>query len=513
MSTLNKILKDGLEKHGRRTALISGKQRLTYRQLHTCINRLASGLKNLGVQKGQRVAILLQNSPEFVISYFAITKIGAIVVPLNNMLKAEELKYIVEDSEASVIITSSHFCEAAYQLRLRIESLTGIILADKAMPGTVFLGEIYRRFPDSSMAVDVRRDDTAVILYTSGTTGKPKGAILTHYNLLSNASVSAEALGATHRDNFICMLPMFHSFAYTACILLPLSMGARVTILESPRPFSNVIRNIIKNRVTVFVGVPSIYNILKDAHLPKIFTFPLLRFLNPLRLCISGAAALPVETLKKFEKKFRLPLLEGYGLTEASPVVSINPIKGVRKAGSIGLPLRDISVAIGTDDGRMLGAEEVGELLVKGPNVMKGYFKLPVDTKKALRNGWLWTGDMAKIDKDGYIFIVDRKKDMVNVRGLNVYPKEIEELLYLHPKITEAAVIGVKDEHKGEVPKAFITLKDGEGMVEGEVIRFCRERIASFKVPKYVEFRDSLPKNATGKVLKESLRAEERKDV
>jgi len=513
VSTLNKILKDGLAKHGRRIALIAGKKRLTYRQLNTCVNRLANGLKNLGVQKGQRVGILLLNSPEFVISYFAITSIGAVAVPLNNMFKAEELKYIVEDSEASVIITSSHFCDAVYQLRLRIENLTGIILVDKALPGTIFLGEIYRRSPDSSMAVDTRGDDTAVILYTSGTTGKPKGAILTHHNLLSNASVSAEALAATHRDNFICMLPMFHSFAWTACILLPLSKGARATILESPRPFSNVIRSIIKNRVTVFVGVPSIYNILKDAHLPKIFTFSLLRFLNPLRLCISGAAALPAETLKKFEQKLRLPLLEGYGLTEASPVVSINPLKGERKAGSIGLPLRDVSVAIGTEDGQMLGAEEVGELLVKGPNVMKGYFKLPADTKKTLRNGWLWTGDMAKMDRDGYIYIVDRKKDMVNVRGLNVYPKEIEELLYLHPKISEAAIIGVKDEHKGEVPKAFITLKDGERMAEGEVIRFCRERIASFKVPKYVEFRESLPRNATGKVLKTALRAEEGHDV
>jgi len=278
--------------------------------------------------------------------------------------------------------------------------------------------------------------------------------------------------------------------------------------MESPRPFHHVIKAIIQNRVTVFAAIPSIYNILKDAHLPKLFTSRLLKFLNPLKLCISGAAALPVDTLKKFEEKFRIPLIEGYGLTEASPVVSLNPLKGTRKPGSIGLPLPEVNVAIASDNGKILNAEEVGELLVKGPNIMKGYFNLPADTKKALKDGWLWTGDMAKKDKDNYIYIVDRKKDMVNVRGLNVYPKEIEEVLYHHPKVQEAAVIGVKDEHKGEVPKAFIALKEGQTLSEKEVIHFCRKRIAPFKVPKHVEFRDSLPKNTTGKILKTSLRGE-----
>jgi len=511
MLTLAEMIRVNSVRYAKNIALIFNKRKVSYRQLNEHVKKLASGLKGLGVKKGSKIAILLLNSPEFVISYFAITGLGAIVVPLNHMLKAEELKYILEDSEASIIITSSHFCEKTNQLRIRLEKLTYIITVDSEIPGTISLRSIYEKYPANNIEENVNKDDIAAILYTSGTTGKPKGAMLTHYNLLSNATVAADAIRATSRDNFLCILPMFHSFACTACVILPLLKGARTTIMESPQPFHHVIKNILFKRVTIFIGVPSIYNILKDAHLPRIFTSRLLRFLNPLRLFISGAAALPVETLTKFERKFRLPLLEGYGLTEASPVVSFNPLVGKRKAGSIGLPLKDIEVAIVSKDGNLLGPEEVGELLVNGPNVMKGYFKLPQATKETLKDKWLWTGDMAKMDKDGYIYIVDRKKDMVNVRGLNVYPKEIEELLYRHPKISEAAVIGVADKHKGEVPKAFIALKDGQTVTEQEIIHFCRKRMASFKVPKYVEFRKNLPKNATGKILKTALREESKK--
>lgn len=509
MNNLVEMLKENSIRHSRRVALISENRKIPYRQLYESVNKLANGLKGLGVKKGDRIAVLLLNSPEFVISYFAVLKLGAIVVPLNHMFKTEELKYILEDSEASIIITSSQFAEQAIHLRLRLDKLSHIVAVDKTISGLISMAEIYRVYSDSEIREDVKKDDIAAILYTSGTTGKPKGAILTHNNLLSNASVSAYAIKASFRDNFLCMLPMFHSFACTACVLLPLSIGARITIVESPKPFHNVVRNVLRHRISIFVAVPSIYNILNDAVMPKIFTWRLLKFLNPLRMCISGAAALPKETLTRFEKKFKVPLLEGYGLTEASPVVSINPLRGVRKPGSIGLPLKDVEVAIADEDGKWLGSDEVGELLVRGPNVMKGYLKLFEDTGKTLKNGWLWTGDMAKIDKDGYIYIVDRKKDMVNVRGLNVYPKEIEEVLYQHPKIAEVAIIGVKDEHKGEVPKAFIALKKDEELTERDVISYCRERIASFKVPKYVEFRETLPKSAAGKILKSVLRSEE----
>jgi long-chain acyl-CoA synthetase len=276
--------------------------------------------------------------------------------------------------------------------------------------------------------------------------------------------------------------------------------------MKSLRPFKRVVRSIRKNRVTIFVGIPSIYNILKEMKIPGFLSTPLVRLFNPLRICISGAAALPAETLTKFERKFRIPLVEGYGLTEASPVVTLNPVKGKRKAGSIGVPLaRHIKLKVVDEKLAALGTGEIGELLVKGPNVMKGYFRQEAASQETIKDGWLCTGDMAKIDPEGYVFIVGRKKEMVNVRGLNVYPREIEEVLYQNPKVKEAAVIGVIDEHKGEVPKGFIVLKDGEHATEHEIILYLRERLAGYKIPKHIEFRADLPKNTTGKILKRLL--------
>jgi long-chain acyl-CoA synthetase len=277
--------------------------------------------------------------------------------------------------------------------------------------------------------------------------------------------------------------------------------------MKSVRPFKRVIRAIRRNRVTVFVGVPSIYNILKDLKLPKFFHSPLIKLFNPVRVCISGAAALPAETFRGFERKFRIPLLEGYGLTEASPVVTLNPLKGKRKAGSIGVSLsKAIELKIIDEKGNSLGPQQAGELLVKGPNVMHGYYKQDEATRETLKDGWLYTGDMAKIDRDGYVYIVGRKKEMVNVRGLNVYPREIEEVLYQNPKIKEAAVIGIADEHKGEVPKGFVVLKEGCVATEHEIIQYLRDHLAPYKIPKYIEFKDSLPKNTTGKILKRMLK-------
>jgi long-chain acyl-CoA synthetase len=258
------------------------------------------------------------------------------------------------------------------------------------------------------------------------------------------------------------------------------------------------------------VGVPSIYNILKDIKLPRIFHSPLIKLFNPIRICISGAAALPVDTFKGFERKFRIPLLEGYGLTEASPVVTLNPLRGTRKAGSIGLILsKNIELKIVDDKGKETEHNQIGELLVKGPNVMAGYYRQEEATEETIKDGWLYTGDMAKFDKQGYVYIVGRKKEMVNVRGLNVYPREIEEVLYQNPKIKEAAVIGIPDAHKGEVPKAFVVLQDEKYATEHEIIQYLRQRLASYKIPRYVEFRSQLPKNTTGKILKRILKDEE----
>jgi len=456
MITLIEILEENARSYARRVALIFERRRISYRKLTETVSELAAGLLNLGIRPGEKIGILLSNSPEYVFSYFGILKAGAVVVPLNSFLKTEELIYILADSEVKFLITSSDFLEMANQLRIRVESLEKIIIVNRKISKTISFEELLSSSLLRAGPV-LLPEETALLLYTSGTTGYPKGVMLTHHNLVSNALSCTKAIRISKRDNFICILPMFHSFTFTVCILVPLSVGGRVTIVASVRPFKKVIKNILMNRVTVLAGIPALYNLLENFNLPRFFS--LFRFLNPLRFCISGAATLPLEVLARFEKKFRLPLLEGYGLTEASPVVSFNPLKSIRKPNSVGLPLPGIDVKVVDNVGKQLSVGRIGELLVKGVNVMKGYHNQPEETKDVLIEGWLATGDLAKIEQDEYIYIVDRKKDMINVRGLNVYPREVEEIFYHHPAVAEAAVIGIKDEEKGEVPLAYIALR------------------------------------------------------
>lgn len=507
---LGKILDSTCRKYPKRIALVFGQKKITYKELYESTNQLAAGLVKLGIKKQDGVAIFLDNCPEFVISYFSILKAQGVVVPINYMFKIEEAKYILEDSQACCLITSRAYVEIAEELRLRVDTLRHIITTSKTRDDILDFERL--KCQDSRVLAKNSNlsHELAVILYTSGTTGHPKGAMLSHRNLIFNAIDCSRAIKVSHRDAFICILPLFHSFAATVCMNLPLFIGAKTVIMKSVRPFKRIIRAIRKNRVKVFVGVPSIYNILKEIRLPGILNSPLIKLFNPLKVCISGAAALPVETLIKFENKFRLPLLEGYGLTEASPVVTLNPLKGIRKPGSIGVALsKNIELKIADDNGNTLGTDEIGELLTRGPNVMQGYFRKPGVSQETIKDGWLYTGDMAKIDRDGYVYIVGRKKEMVNVRGLNVYPREIEEVLYQNPKIKEAAVIGIADEHKGEIPKAFVVLKEGEKLTEHEVIYYLRERLAGYKIPRHVEFRVELPKNTSGKILKRLLKDEE----
>jgi long-chain acyl-CoA synthetase len=509
---LGELLSISAKNYPHHTALVFGQKKITYKTIDELTNRLAAGILELGIKKQDKVALFLDNCPEFVISYFAILKAGCVVVPINYMFKIEEAKFILQDSEAVCLITSRAYVDMAEELRLRVDSLKTIITTSKAKEDTIDFGSIENKDIEKLNKTSINPGDLAVILYTSGTTGYPKGAMLSHYNLISNAMDSSSAIKVTHKNTFLCILPLFHSFAATVCMNLPLSVGGKIVIMKSVRPFKRVIRAIRKNRVNVFIGVPSIYNILKDIKLPKIFNTPLIKFFNPVKICISGAAALPVETLQGFEKRFRIPLLEGYGLTEASPVVTLNPLKDQRKAGSIGVVLsKNIELKILDDKGNTCVPGQIGELLVKGPNVMQGYFRQEEATRQTLKDDWLYTGDMAKFDRAGYVYIVGRKKEMVNVRGLNVYPREIEEVLYQNPKIKEAAVIGIADLHKGEVPKGFVVLKEGEKATEHEIIQYLRERLAPYKIPKYIEFKASLPKNAAGKILKRILQDEEEK--
>ncbi|MEK6727513.1 MAG: long-chain fatty acid--CoA ligase [Candidatus Omnitrophota bacterium] len=507
---LGELLSASAQKYPNRTAIVFGQKKISYKILDDLTVQIAAGLLKLGIQKENRVAIFLDNCPEFVISYYSILKAGAIAVPVNYMFKIEEAKYILQDSGAVGIITSRAFVDMAEELRLRVESLKHIISTTASREGIVDFNSLKEMNIENLNRISSDPNDLAVILYTSGTTGFPKGAMLSHYNLISNASDSSLAIKGTQKHSFICILPLFHSFAATVCMNLPLFIGAKIVIMKSLRPFKRVIRAIKKNRVSVFVGIPSIYNILKDIKLPKVFETPLIKLFNPVKLCISGAAALPADTFRRFEKRFRVPLIEGYGLTEASPVVTLNPLNGARKPGSIGLPLSGtIELKIVNEKNEALAAGEIGELLVKGPNVMQGYYKHAEETEEVLKDGWLYTGDMAKIEPDGYVYIVGRKKEMVNVRGLNVYPREIEEVLYQNPKIKEAAVIGITDTHKGEVPKGYVVLKEMESATEHEIIQYLRERLASYKIPKYIEFREFLPKNTIGKILKRVLKDEE----
>lgn len=509
---LGELLSISAKKYPKRIALVFGQKKITYKTLDDLTNHIAAGLLNLGIKKNDKVALFLDNCPQFVISYFSILKMGGVVVPINYMFKTEEAKFILQDSGASCIITSRAYLDMAEELRLRVDTLKHVIATAKCDDDNIIdIHKISKTNDKILTTVSVDPHTIAVILYTSGTTGHPKGAMLSHYNLISNAIDCSKAIEATCKETVICILPLFHSFAATVCMNLPLLVGAKIVILKSLRPFKRVIRAIRKNRVSIFVGIPSIFNILKNTKLPRLLNTPLIKLFNPVKICISGAAALPVETFKGFEKKFRIPLLEGYGLTEASPVVTLNPLRGVRKAGSIGTSLsNNIELKVVNEKFQMQPAEHIGELIVKGPNVMQGYYGHKEATIETIKDEWLYTGDMAKVDSQGYYYIVGRKKEMINVRGLNVYPREIEEALYLNPKVKEAAVIGITDAHKGEVPKGFVVLKEGATANEQEIIQYLREILASYKIPKYIEFRTNLPKNATGKILKRILKDEEK---
>jgi long-chain acyl-CoA synthetase len=339
--------------------------------------------------------------------------------------------------------------------------------------------------------------DLAVIIYTSGTTGKPKGAMLTHGNLLHNVESCRQVLQAVSFDRFAVLLPMFHSFMLTVGILLPICVGGSLVLIKSLHPPKNIIGEILRNQATILPAIPQLFRTLANAPLPPNL---------PLRLCISGAAPLPVEVLKEFNARFPIPLLEGYGLSEASPVVTMNPIQGPWKAGSIGIPIPDVEVTIQNESGDILKPREVGELCVRGGNVMLGYLNQPDETRKVMRGDWLLTGDVGYMDEDGYIYITDRKKDMLLVNGINVYPREVEEIIYQFPGVKEAAVVSRPDSRKGEQPVAFVAANDGTVLDSKELVQFLRGKLADYKVPRQITIIPALPRNATGKVLKTTLR-------
>ncbi len=483
-----------------RTALIFDKERLSYQALNEKSNSIAIELTALGIKKGDRVGLLMANSIEFVIAYFGIVKTGAIVLPINILLKSDEIKFILNDAGTSLLITSEEFMPIISPIRSETPTLKNIVIRGKSpAPGCIGWEDMLKHYKESLTPVDLNdAEDVASIIYTSGTTGRPKGAMLTHHNLLSDVQSAVEILGCGNEEVFLCVLPLFHAFAATVCMIAPVYLGASVVIMGRFNPVE-VLKKIEEEKVTLFAGVPSMYAVWAGIELHRID-------LSSWKLCISGGAALPVEVMKAFEARYKIPICEGDGPTECSPVTSCNPPKGVRKPGSIGPPLPRIQMKIVDDNGNELPAGEVGEIIVKGPNVMKGYWNNPEATRESIKDGWFYTGDMGKKDEDGYFYIVDRKKDMVIVGGMNVYPRQVEEVLYTHPKVLEAAVIGIEDKLRGELPVAIIVLKENQLVTEKEIIEYCKERLANYKVPKKVEFVTALPKTATGKILKRELK-------
>jgi long-chain acyl-CoA synthetase len=505
--TLAESLERSAKKVPYKPALIWKRQKITFTSLLEKVRRVGRGLSDLGVRPKDRVALLLPNCPEYIYSYYAINRIGGVAVPVNSFLKGAEVSYILSDCQVHTVITTAPLARSVLPHRAEFKNLKHIVLVGEVEAD---LQEISRSFSALMEAAPLPAltegdrssspSDLAVIIYTSGTTGRPKGAMLTNQNLIYNVNSCRAALDIFRRDRFVLFLPLFHSFTATVCMLLPIHVGCMTVLLESVNR-KDIRHAITRYRVTIFVAVPALYNVMAQAKISF-----LARWLNPVRIYVSGGAPLSLEVLSKFEKVFQRPLLEGYGLSEASPVVSVNPLEQPRKPGSVGLPLPGVEVKVVNWEERELPRGEVGELIVRGGNVMMGYYNQPEATAQAIRGGWLFTGDLAKVNEDGYVTIVDRKKDMLIVRGCNVYPREVEEVLYAHPKVAEAAVIGMTDRHRGEVPKAYIVLKEGMKADEREIKRYLMERLARYKIPRLVEFRDSLPMTPTGKVLKRELR-------
>ena len=492
-------------------ALLAGDAALSYDQLHAAARRFAGGLSRLGIGRGRHVALLLPNVPQFAIAYYGAHYLGAPVVPINVLLTTDEILYHLDDSGAAVLVVWQDYLAQARAAAARSATCRRLIVAAAAAAaaddpgldlnrdelGMLSMEALAGGADPVDEAADTMPDDTAVILYTSGTTGRPKGAELTHFNLFSNADCLARALALSRSTVGLCALPLFHSFGQTVMLNAVLMRGGAVALMR--RFDADAALDLMqRHAVTFFAGVPTMYFALRHHSGREV---------PSLETCLSGGAPMPVEVMKAFDERYGVSIIESYGLSETSPVASINPLDRPKKPGSIGVPIEGVEFKLIDDAGRDIDAAAVpGEICIKGHNIMKGYHAKPEATAEALRNGWFRTGDVAVRDGDGYYFIVDRKKDMILRGGYNVYPREIEEVLYAHPAVREAAVVGVPHPRHGEEVRAIVALKPGASATSADIISYCREHLAAYKYPRIVEFRDELPKGPTGKILKRALR-------
>jgi long-chain acyl-CoA synthetase len=505
------LLRGSAQRFPDRPAITVGPTTLDYRTLHAMAQRFGGALRGLGLKPGQHVALMLPNVPHFTMAYYGAHYAANPVVPLNVLLTADEVAYHLDDSDAVALVVWEGFLQAAEPAFARVETCKHLIVArgdraDLTAPAgahnmTALLGGAT---PLTDLPATMP-DDTAVILYTSGTTGRPKGAELTHFNLVHNAEYTTSKLLPCNEDDVaLVTLPLFHSFGQTVLQNGMLRVGAHLVLLPRFDPAS-AFGLLAGHKVTVFGGVPTMYFAL--LHYPEADQYDV----SALRYCVSGGSAMPVEVMSAFDAKYGVNILEGYGLSETSPVASFNVLDRPKKAGTVGLPLDGVEFRLVDADGRVVTEiGKPGEIEIKGPNVMKGYYKRPQVNAEQIVDGWFKTGDIGTVDGDGYYAIVDRKKDMIIRGGFNVYPREIEEVLYAHPAIAEAAVIGVPHDSHGEEVKAVVAFKPGHGegpeATEEAIIAYCKEHLAAYKYPRIIEIRAELPKGPTGKILKRELR-------
>jgi long-chain acyl-CoA synthetase len=465
---------------------------LSYAELDDRSARLATLLRAKGLVRGDRVGVMLPNVPEFPVAYYGVLRAGGIVVPLNVLLKRREIAFFLADSGTELLLAWREFGEEA---RAGAEEAGAEVIEVEPESFAAALAELD---PTAGLA-DTDEQDTAVILYTSGTTGKPKGAELTHFNLWRNSQISVETTTEAHEGDVVLgALPLFHSFGQTVSMNGALRVGACLTMLPRFDP-GEALETIQRDRVTHFQGVPTMYGAL--LHHPERERFDT----SSLRSCISGGAAMPGEVLRGFEQAFDAIVLEGYGLSETSPLACSNHPDRERKVGSIGTPIKDVEMRVVDENDDPLPQGEVGEIVIRGHNIMKGYWQRPEATEEAMRGGWFHSGDMARVDEDGYFYIVDRKKDLIIRGGYNIYPREVEEVLYEHPKIREAAVVGIPHPEWGEEIGAAVVLGEGEELAPADVSAYVKDRIATYKYPRVVWFVEELPKGPTGKILKREI--------
>ncbi len=527
------FLERAAERYPKRLAVRFHNWSATYAQFKMLVDFAAAHLKSLGVRHGDRVAIMLPNSPQALISYWASLKLGAVVVMTNPLYMEKELLHHFTDAGASTLITLDLLWTRIAPLRPRLPGLIRVIVTSMADCLGFPLNLLYRwktrrqqpvspipydgqsvlpwkellrrTTPDPAHSVNPHRD-MALLQYTGGTTGLPKGAMLTHANLSANAQQCRAILHAVgdHGEVMLGVLPFFHIYGLTVCVNFGTLIGA--TLLPLPRfDPRETLQTIHNSKPTIFPCAPSIFiAMLQQKKLERYD-------LSSIRYCISGSAPMPVAVMERFQQLTGAHIVEGYGLTEASPVTHLNPLHGRGKPGSIGVPFPDTdAVIVDMEVGTIpLPPGKIGELVIRGPQVMHGYWKRPDETASTLRNGWLYTGDIATMDEDGYFYIVDRKKDLIITGGYNVYPREIDEVLHEHPAVREAVTVGVPHATRGEIIKAYIVLKEGHSATKADILAFCRQKLASYKVPKQIEFRDELPKTLVGKVLRRALREEE----